>query len=277
MNNGKKLNNTFETNAYLDLLKKCLTRFVFEDKYDELRTHRLPVIFIQKMLDLVGLHLLKKTTFDPQLRREGKDWPTSAETMVGLYRLDNIQSCMVDILKRNVPGDFIEAGVWRGGATILMRAILKQFNITDRTVWVADSFQGLPKPNPDKYELDKDDTHWKFDPLSVSLEEVRANFAKYGLLDDQVKFLTGWFKDTLPKAPLKKLALLRVDGDMYGSTMEALVYLYPKLSAGGYVIIDDYEALPNCKAAVKDFRDKAGIKDKIYKIDWTGIFWQRTH
>ena len=94
------------------------------------------------------------------------------------------------------------------------------------------------------------------------------------MLDDQVIFLEGWFKDTLPNAPIEKLSILRLDGDMYGSTIEALEALYPKLSAGGYCIIDGY-ALSGCKAAVNDYRVKHKIKSNIKEIDWTGIYWKK--
>jgi O-methyltransferase len=85
--------------------------------------------------------------------------------------------------------------------------------------------------------------------LAVSLEQVKANFDRYGLLDDQVRFLKGWFRDTLPVAPIERLAVLRLDGDMYESPMDTLVNLYPKLSEGGYVIVDDYGAIPACRQA----------------------------
>ncbi|MEK6632595.1 MAG: TylF/MycF/NovP-related O-methyltransferase, partial [Nitrospirota bacterium] len=83
------------------------------------------------------------------------------------------------------------------------------------------------------------------------------------------------FRDTLPTAPIERLAVLRLDGDLYESTMEALVALYPKVSAGGFVIVDDY-GLPTCRAAIEDFRLAQGITDPIQLIDWTGAFWQRS-
>ena len=142
-------------------------------------------------------------------------------------------------------------------------------------MWAADSFEGLPKADPARYPVDTGDRHWRYRQLGVSLDEVKANFSKYGLLDDQVRFLVGWFRDTLPNAPIERLAVMRLDGDMYESTMDALTNLYPKLSVGGYVIIDDY-ALASCQSAVEDFRKKHGISEPIRPIDWIGAFWQRT-
>ncbi len=163
-----------------------------------------------------------------------------------------------------MPGDFIETGVWRGGASIFMRAVLKAYRDTTRTVWVADSFQGLPKPDAKRYPADAGDRHWSYSELAVPLEVVKANFARYGLLDDQVRFLVGWFRDTLPPGLARsgRFAVLRLDGDLYESTMDALTNLYPKLSVGGFAIIDDYGAVPACKAAVEDFRAQQGITEE---------------
>lgn len=214
-------------------------------------------------------------SFDPAIREQGADWPESAQTMIGLKRLDNIQSCVEDTLANGVPGDLIEAGVWRGGATIFMRAILRAYEVQDRCVWVADSFEGVPPPDPDRYPEDSGDRLHTYEELAVSMEEVRGNFERYGLLDDQVGFLKGWFRDTLPEAPFTTLAVARLDGDMYESTMDALTHLYPKLSVGGYLIVDDYGAFRSCRQAVHDYRDAHDIDDKIRRIDWGGVFWQR--
>lgn len=126
-----------------------------------------------------------------------------------------------------------------------------------------------------KYPFDKGDQHHKYKELAISLETVKHNFKKYGLLDARVKFIKGWFKDSLPNAPINKLAILRIDGDMYESTMDALIYLYPKLSVGGYVIIDDM-INESCTKAVSDFRMRNNISDKIVEIDWTGAYWKKT-
>jgi O-methyltransferase len=166
--------------------------------------------------------------------------------------------------------------VWRGGASIFMRAVLKAYGDNTRLVWLADSFQGLPKPDG-RYPQDEGDQHWEFShTLGISLEQVKANFARYGLLDERVRFLPGWFKDTLPGAPINQLAVLRLDGDMYASTMDALRSLYHKLSPGGYLIIDDY-ALPNCKRAVDDFRAEHQMTEQVNQIDGSGVFWEKLH
>ena len=215
-------------------------------------------------------------TFNPALRRDGRDWPSQAHSMIGELRMRNLRTLCEDVLARDVTVDFVETGVWRGGACILMRSILAAHGDTSRRVWVCDSFEGLPPPDVENYPQDAGDQHVTSSELAISLEQVRANFAKYGLLDEQVQFMKGWFKDTLPGAPISNLSILRVDGDMYQSTIEALEALYPKLSVGGYVIVDDIGAVPACKQAVIDFRTRHNITDEVVRIDWTGGYWQKT-
>jgi O-methyltransferase len=210
-----------------------------------------------------------------KLRERGFGWPLRAHTFLSLARLDNIQHCVETVIRDDVPGDLIETGVWRGGACILMRAILKANGDTTRRVWLADSFAGLPPPNAAEYPADKRGQHHLWSEFVASRAEVEENFRRYALLDEQVRFLEGWFKDTLPKAPIDKLAVLRLDGDMYESTMQALESLYDRLSPGGFVIIDDYWLAP-CAQAVNDFRAARGIDDEIIDIDQRGVFWRRS-
>ncbi|HXQ73677.1 MAG TPA: TylF/MycF family methyltransferase [Pyrinomonadaceae bacterium] len=267
------------TELYLDLLKKCLTRSIFGEKYRPLSAdnNNLLLKTVGKWLASQDLQIVRAVKFDPRAREEGLDWPEEGETMIGLKRLQNIQDCVTDVVQQNIPGDLIETGVWRGGAAIFMRAVLKTLGDKDRTVWLADSFEGLPPPSPDLYPADKGaDFHLSNDVLGVSLEEVKANFARYDLLDDRVRFLKGWFKDTLPTAPIDKLSVLRLDGDLYESTMTALESLYPKLSIGGYAIIDDYApSIPCCVQAVDDYRRAHNITEEMVSTGDYGVFWKR--
>lgn len=268
------------TDLYLGLMKQVLTRFGLEEGHHPLpawqKWERVPMAApLLKQLTRSPLQITRKVRWDPVARAEGRDWPVGAETMIGLRRLDNLEHCVRDVIERGVPGDLMETGVWRGGASIFMRAIVKAYGDT-RAVWLADSFQGLPRPDSAMYPADDGDSLWRRTQLAVSLDQVKANFAKYGLLDDQVRFLVGWFSDTLPTAPVERLAVLRLDGDLYESTIVALKSLYPKVSPGGYVIVDDWGAVPACKQAVNDFRQDAGITDVIHEVDWTGAYWQRS-
>lgn len=264
---------------YLDLLCRCLTRSIYPDLYRPLNLYgrRRFIIGAFRLLEARNIYLTRREDKSVVQSRsiDGTGWPQQAETMIGLRRLEQLAGCVGAVVREEVPGDVIETGVWRGGATILMRGVLKAMGDTSRTVWVADSFRGLPPPNAQEYKADMDDRHWQYPELAISLEEVKDNFSRYGLLDDQVRFLVGWFSDTLPTAPIERLSVLRLDGDMYESTMDALAALYPKLSLGGYVIIDDYGAIPACRQAVHDYRSLHGITENIVEIDWTGVFWRR--
>lgn len=266
---------------YLDLLKKSLTRSISDETYSAAEPWfgltRLWFAPVQAFLWARGWSVVQHRKLDPKEREEGRDWPADAETMIGMKRLNNIQHCIEEILRDRVPGDLIETGVWRGGASIFMRGVLKAYGDKSRTVWAADSFQGLPKPKPGVWQDDEKGKLWAFaGTLAVSLEQVRANFARYGLLDDQVKFLQGWFSETLPTAPVEQLSLMRLDGDMYESTMDALRPLYPKLSKGGFCIIDDYFTHSGAREAVNAYRKEHNITDPIEQIDWAGAFWRRT-
>ncbi|SFX04561.1 O-methyltransferase [Thermoactinomyces sp. DSM 45891] len=242
---------------YLDLLKKAI---LFEIWIEHEKNYHHP----------------SNIMFNPttETRQSGLDWPPIAHSMIGIERMNNLHQCMESVMTENIEGDFIETGVWRGGACIFMQGFLKAYGITDRKVWVADSFEGLPPPDP-SHPADTHSSFHTMDYLRVSLEEVVDNFKKYNLLDDNVKFLKGWFKDTLPTAPIEKIAIARLDGDMYSSTWDSLANLYPRVSIGGYIIIDDYN-INQCKAAVHDYRNRAVIHDEIKPIDQNGVYWRKT-
>jgi hypothetical protein len=196
--------------------------------------------------------------------------------MIGMARLDNLQACVETIIKDRISGDLIETGVWRGGASIFMRGMLKAFGVVDRKVWVADSFEGLPPPDAELYPHDSADEFYRYADLAVSVEDVRRNFERYGLFDEQVNFVKGWFRDTLPQVPIERLALMRLDGDMYESTMDALVHLYPKLQVGGFAIIDDYNIVSACNEAVDEYRRAKRITADLIPIEGCGAFWRKT-
>ncbi len=267
---------------YLELMKNALSFSLWVEPGIPIETFnyrrsilsRFLVKALSAVLGRVNLELVRPVDYDAEQRQKGMIWPMQADTMIGLKRLDNIQFCVEKVLADHIEGDLIETGVWRGGACIFMRAILAAYEVTDRRVFVADSFEGLPRPDEKTYAHDRGDKHHSADFLAVSEEEVRARFERYGLLDDQVVFLKGWFKDTLPRAPIERLSVMRLDGDMYQSTIESLTCLYPKLSPGGFCIIDDY-ALEGCRKAVGDYRADHGITSPLCEIDWTGVYWEK--
>jgi O-methyltransferase len=242
-------------NRYLNLLEKSLTGTLVGD---------------------VSMATWTGPTYDPKARELGRDWPSLAQTMIGSARMRNLRQSCEAVLLDGVPGDFIETGVWRGGASIFMKGILEAYGDDHRRLFVADSFKGLPPPNPSEFPADAGDVHHTFQQLAIAKEQVEENFRKYGLLDERVVFLEGWFKDTLPTAPIEQIAILRLDGDMYESTIQALDALYHKVSPGGFVIVDDF-GLQGCNKAIGDFRTTHGIDSIIFPVDGMAAWWRVDH
>jgi Macrocin-O-methyltransferase (TylF) len=252
--------------AYLDLLKLCLcdlagARTLSVSRTGDTRRPDVPIFC--RELDEEEL----------PLRVMGSDWPFSGLTMIGLERLDDLQACVEAIVADGVAGDVIEAGTWRGGAAILARATLDSLGAEDRAVVMADSFQGLPAPDegfPEDVHLDLS----RIDFLSVSAEEVRSHFARFGL-EQGIELVPGFFSETLPGLRGRRWSIVRLDGDTYEATWVGLESLYPGLSRGGYLIIDDYGLIPECRAAVEDFRREHGIREPLEEADWNGVRWRR--
>lgn len=262
--------------ACLELLRNDLTRYRMQEVLpDDWSLRQRVTLRFMNLANALSAAKAGVNPFGGRMRELGRDWPAEALTMIGTRRLKSLQDCVETVLKEDIPGDLVECGVWRGGASILMRAVLEVHGETDKTVWLADSFQGLPAPDTENFQMDR---MLRYDLVSsvlgVSEEQVRANFARYGLLDDRVRFLKGWFKDTLPGAPIERIAVLRLDGDLYESTIQALDALYPKLSPGGFCVIDDYFALKVCEKAVTDYRQQHGITAELINIDGSAVLWR---
>lgn len=232
-------------------------------------------IYFKEMKESLKLELMglpEDYPFSMQELYEGVVHNESSLTMISKLRLDNLEKLVREVCLDNTEGNIIETGVWRGGACILISKLLTYFN-SDKIVYVADSFEGLPKPDP-KYLHDKDDYHHNIDFLSVDLETVQANLEKFNC-DHNYKFIKGWFKNTLHLID-DKFSLIRLDGDMYESTINALDALYPKLSVGGYCIIDDYKGVYQCPIAVDNYRKEHNITEELMHIDNTAVYWQKT-
>ena len=255
-------------------------------------------------------------------------------SMVGLARLDNIQACVEAILAEGIAGDFIETGCAKGGACILMRAVLRAHGERRRRVICCDAFSdSKPTAHPAvqvlaycilrplhlllvlaslvpserwhlrlyaalmrlQHHFPVDTAHVSRDtvrsflfflrrghlfvkpavpPVGTGLAAVRSHFARLGLLDEQVCFVKGFFSETLPSAPVDRLALLRLDGDLYASTMDGLVHLYPKLTPGAFCIVDDYFSFDECRQAVDEYRAKHAITAEMTRIDNMSVFWR---
>jgi len=213
-------------------------------------------------------------------RREGKDWPLDGLTMIGLQRLGDLQRCVETVVRDGVAGDLIEAGAWRGGASILIRATLDSLGARDRTLWVADSFQGFPPADASDSAADREleAAMHRIGYLAPGLETVRSYFARFGV-QEGVRFVPGYFEETMDGLRGGSWALIRLDADTYRATKLSLEALYDGLAAGGYVIVDDYfhPYLPeSCRLAVDEFRAQRGIEDPIEQIDWNGARWRKS-
>ena len=243
---------------YLKTMVVFLSGFVFKDS---------PL----KMPDVI------QGSYKDENRRIGNDWPSIGFTMIGTEGLENIQQLLEDVFKQRVQGDFLEAGVWRGGASIFAKAVIEAYGEKHRRIWVCDSFEGLPTATQNK-----DTNYWsKIDALKINRETVKKNFNEVFLLDSSIHFPRGYFVYTLPclrhqfKQNGTKLAVLRADGDMYESLMDILFNLYEFVPVGGYVIIDDW-FIPVAKRAVKEFREMFGIDEPINEFRGMSCFWKVT-
>ena len=199
-------------------------------------------------------------------------------TMLPPRVLENFRLCIEDVEMGHVAGDVVEAGVWRGGACIYAYHVLGALG-SARKLWVCDSFEGLPPPNALEYPADAGDPHHLMPIFRVGLEQVKANFRLFGPIDESVVFVKGWFSDTMPGLGVEAISVLRLDGDMYESTFLVLENLYPKLSVGGYCIIDDW-GHKRAHQAVVDYRSREGITDEIIIIDPTpkaypSAYWKK--
>lgn len=207
-----------------------------------------------------------------ELKHNGLIPSREAHTLIGRLRMNQLQAAIETILAEQIPGDLIETGVLRGGACILMRGVLKAYACLDRQVWAADSFAGFPPEQlRQRGVLDPE----AYNKLAASLEVVQENFRRYHLLDDQVQFLKGFFENSLRETPLGPLAILRLDSDFYESTLAVLTHLYPRLSPGGFVIIDDYYAFADCRLAVREYRKAHKIDTPLQRVDPVCVYWRK--
>ena len=263
---------------HLNLLKRFIIRYDFDA---EAYTWREVLNFPGKLSPIkVIKHFLPSnwTVAEKQIcpalevRENGQDWPVTGESMIGLKRMNQLHSALDQITLDSTPGDIVETGVWRGGAVIFCASYLDTYGITDRKIFACDSFMGLPTPD-ERYPADVGDTHFTFDVLKVSIQDVSRNLEKYGVNTKNVILVKGWFEDTLPRLETECISILRLDGDMYSSTIQALEALYQKVAKGGFVIIDDY-SLEGARKAVQDFFGSDKMP-KIQNIDDSSAFFRK--
>ena len=198
----------------------------------------------------------------------------------GTFR--NTLACVRQAIRDGVPGDLVECGVFAGVHPALMALALTELGVTDRRVHLFDSFAGIPESGP------KDDAtitscvgvgQDRLVSTGVSvctLEQVKANLHRWGVDESLLIYHPGWFQDTISRAHLGAIAVLRLDCDLYSSTMACLPHLYPKLSCGGWYISDDY-TLTGAKTATDEYLASVGEHPMPLKvIEGDGChYWQR--
>jgi O-methyltransferase len=268
-------------NRYLSLLKRSVSNML----YPELE---LQIQHLERGADgLSGaeLHRFQRDIAERESdrfaklmagKRQGVGPVRYAHTMIGLFRLSNIERCAEQIMAERIHGDFLEAGVCKGGAAIFMRGLQVAHGEPERKTWVVDSFAGVPpsdQPRDADYGLHLEEARLPW--LACSEESVREHFSRYDLLGPNVEFVKGWLADSLPGAAIGPLALLRIDVDLYSSTLECLDLLYDKVVPGGFVIVDDYGFLQCCRDAVDEFRARRGVSEPIRWVDHSGIYWRK--
>jgi len=182
-----------------------------------------------------------------------------AYTTMGRVRLDHLQSCLDIVRAEGVAGDLVECGAGRGGGAIFLRGYLATQEMTDRQVWVADRFAPAGDVSDEGIRV-----------LEPDLNTVRDAFDRFDLLDEQVRFLQGSPRETLSDAPIERVALLHVGGDVDPTV--ALDALYDRISLGGYVVIDDHRTWAD---EVQAFRDRRGVQESLERVDWASAGWRK--
>jgi O-methyltransferase len=189
-----------------------------------------------------------------------------------------IEKIIFSISKYNISGDFVEVGVWKGATAIYIKALMEMYKIKS-TLWLFDAFD--TPIDWKKYTKEKDikalNEFFNIkDIIFPSLNEIVFQFNKFELNTNNIELIEGDVFDTLESQDIKNISLLRLDIDMYESTLFALEVLYPLVCSGGYIIIDDYYVEKfNCKEAVDYFRSEHNILEKLNRIGNFIVYWQK--
>ncbi len=201
-------------------------------------------------------------------------------TMTSTERLYAVYQSVDYILKNNIPGDFVECGVWKGGCAMMMAHALKKYNCYDRKIYLYDTFEGMTEPGEKDISYAKHPAHKKYNEslhqesgtnwCRSELDEVLHNLQRTGYPIENFICVKGKVEDTIPGDMPEKIALLRLDTDWYESTLHELQYLYPRLSEKGVLIIDDYGHWLGCREAVDEYFKANDIKMLLTRTDYTG-------
>ena len=273
-------------NRYLWLLKRALMNVLYaehEIRIDLLENQPQTSSRIVRQKELRDVRLRHADAFDRLMavKRDGdilhNGYPHRfSHTMAGLAFLDVLERCSEEVFADHVPGDFMEAGVCQGGAAIFMRALQIAHGQRHRRTWVADSFAGPPPTTSSAAGVGHADMTGEEQPwMSFDRQTVEEHFRRYDLLDRNVHFIAGPFHETMPGASVDKLAVLRLDVSSYDATLDVMENMYPRLSPGGFVLVDDYGLVKGCREAVDRFRRQMDIQTPLRWVEWRGVYWRK--
>ena len=202
-----------------------------------------------------------------------------AFTMTSPERLHSLIRAVEYVVRNDIPGDVVECGVWKGGSMMAVASTLLELGTVDRALYLFDTFEGMTSPE----ELDRTFRGDRASDLMATadreqswiwavsaLDEVKAAMDKVGYDRDKVVYVQGDVADTLPRSAPPTISLLRLDTDWYKSTWHELEHLYPRLSVGGVLIIDDYGHWEGARRAVDEFIEAKGLRLFLSRIDYTG-------
>jgi hypothetical protein len=201
-----------------------------------------------------------------------------AFTMTSIKRVFALSKAVEHVVAHRIPGDIVECGVWRGGSMMAVALTLIEHGAV-RRLHLFDTFEGMPPPGqfdqdlcgePAAAQLQRDHQHASLIRAYSPLDEVRGNLESTGYDPAQIRYVPGRVEETLPACAPPQIALLRLDTDWYESTYHELVHLYPRLSPGGVLIIDDYGHWQGARRAVDQYLSEHRPALLLCRIDYTG-------
>jgi O-methyltransferase len=235
------------------------------------------VDFIQSMLEKTGYKISRVPSF---ARAPESDVAVCKSvrkyTMTTRARILELIYATRYVTRFHIPGALVECGVWRGGSVMAMLRTLMNAGVTDRDLWLFDTFEGMTPPSAadgneeielsKRYERPDGSSNWS----RSELDEVKKNVLMCGYPEKRIRFVKGKVEETIPANAPDEIALLRLDTDWYESTKHELEHLYPRLVVGGVLILDDYGAWQGSRQATDEYFDKLGKRFYLHRIDEQG-------